>query len=104
MSGTLDIRSLEQARRHTARAVCGGIRKAGTRLAYEVRKEGPNQGRLFVKCRHCGHFDWLTAPTARDEELERVQANARPCPKCGKGRLAQRVRKEGPNQGRLFLV
>jgi hypothetical protein len=26
-----------------------------------------------------------------------------PCPRCGKARRAFRVRKEGPNQGRLFL-
>jgi uncharacterized protein (TIGR02996 family) len=103
MSATPDIQTLDQARRHAARTVCPGCRKAGTLSAYEVRKEGPNQGRLFLKCRHCGHFDWLTAPK-RDEELERVQANARPCPKCGKPRRAQRVRKEGPNRDRLFLA
>src|SRR5262249_40352521 len=28
----------------------------------------------------------------------------RPCPRCGKGRQARRVHKEGPNRGRLFLV
>jgi uncharacterized protein (TIGR02996 family) len=104
MSETLNIQSLEEARRHVARAVCAGCRKAGTLSAYEVRKEGPNQGRLFLKCRHCGHFDWLTGAPAADEELQRVGANARPCPKCGKGRRAQRVRKEGPNKDRLFLV
>jgi uncharacterized protein (TIGR02996 family) len=72
--------------------------------AHEVQKEGPNRGRLFLKCRHCGHFDWLTAAAVRDEDLERAQASARPCPTCGKARRAQRVRKEGPNKGRLFLV
>ncbi len=104
MSDTLDIHDLEQARRHAARAVCGGCQKAGVLSAYEVQKEGPNEGRLFMKCRHCGRFDWLSAPRERDEELERAQAGARPCPKCGKVRRAQRVRKEGPNRGRLFLV
>jgi uncharacterized protein (TIGR02996 family) len=103
MSNTLNIRDLEEARAYAARAVCGGCQKAGVLSAYEVRKEGPNQGRLFVKCRHCGHFDWLSAPATADEELERAQAGARPCPKCGKGRRAQRVKKEGPNQGRLLL-
>jgi uncharacterized protein (TIGR02996 family) len=104
MSEVPDIDDLEQARRYAARAVCGGCRKSGTLSAYEVQKEGPNRGRLFLKCRHCGHFDWLTAPAVRDEELENAQAGARPCPKCGKGRRAQRVRKEGPSKGRLFLV
>ena len=46
----------------------------------------------------------LNAGAAPDEELERARAKAGPCPRCGKGRRAQRVRKEGPNQGRLFLV
>jgi uncharacterized protein (TIGR02996 family) len=104
MSDTPDIHDLEEARRYAARAVCGGCQKAGVLSAYEVLKEGPNEGRLFMKCRHCGRFDWLSPPTVRDEELERAQAGARPCPKCGKARRAQRVRKEGPNRGRLFLV
>jgi uncharacterized protein (TIGR02996 family) len=104
MSDTPDIHDLEQARRHAARAVCGGCQKAGALSAYEVQKAGPNEGRLFMKCRHCGRFDWLTPPAERDEELERAQAGARPCPKCGKARRAQRVGKEGPNKGRLFLV
>jgi uncharacterized protein (TIGR02996 family) len=104
MSDTPDIHDLDQARRYAARAVCGGCQKAGTLSAYEVQKAGPNEGRLFMKCRHCGRFDWLTPPAVRDEELEQAQAGARPCPKCGKARRAQRVRKEGPNQGRVFLV
>jgi hypothetical protein len=33
--------------------------KGGTLSAYETRKEGPNLGRLFAKCRHCGAFRWL---------------------------------------------
>src|SRR5215469_10758901 len=104
MSDTPDIRDLDQARRYAVRAVCGGCQKAGVLSAYEVQKDGPNEGRLFMKCRHCGRFDWLTPARARDEELERAHAGARPCPKCCKARRAQRVRKEGPNRGRLFLV
>jgi uncharacterized protein (TIGR02996 family) len=104
MSAIPVLRSLDEARRYAARAVCGGCQKAGTLAAFEVRKEGPNHGRLFTKCRHCGHFEWLSAAMAPDEELERAQAKATPCPRCGKGRRARRVRKEGPNQGRLFLV
>jgi uncharacterized protein (TIGR02996 family) len=104
MAATLDIHDLEQAREHAARSTCGGCGKVGTLAAFEVKKDSPNQGRLFARCRHCGHFDWLTAARTTDPELEQAQAKARPCPKCGKGRRAQRVRKEGPNQGRLFLV
>ncbi|HEX4607719.1 MAG TPA: TIGR02996 domain-containing protein [Urbifossiella sp.] len=98
------IEGLEQARRYAADANCGGCGKPGTLSAYEVQKEGPNQGRLFAKCRHCGYFGWLSAATAADPELDRVRAAATPCPKCGKGRQANRVGKEGANQGRLFLT
>jgi uncharacterized protein (TIGR02996 family) len=104
MSVTTVIENLDQARRHAARAACEGCRKEGTLAAYAVQKEGPNQGRLFSKCRHCGAFAWLTPARAADPELEQAQADARPCPKCGKGRHARRVSKDGPNQGRLFLA
>jgi uncharacterized protein (TIGR02996 family) len=104
MSQAPAIETLEQARRHAAGTVCAGCQKAATLSAYQVQKEGPNRGRFFVKCRHCGHFAWLGAAATVDEELERVQAGAAPCPKCGKGRRADRVRKEGPNKGRLFLT
>src|SRR5690349_5848466 len=76
------IESLEDARRHAARSTCAGCQRSATSTAYEVQKEGPNRGRLFVKCRHCGHFGWLTGPAQRDEELERAQALASPCPRC----------------------
>jgi hypothetical protein len=42
-------------------------------------------------------------PNSPEEELAALQASAAPCPRCGKPRLALRVKKEGPNQGRLFL-
>lgn len=41
---------------------------------------------------------------AADKELADLQARATPCPRCGKARRALRVRKEGPNKGRLFLA
>jgi uncharacterized protein (TIGR02996 family) len=100
---TADIQNLEQARQHARRTSCGGCGKAGTLSAYEVQKDGPNRGRFFVKCRHCGQFDWLTAAVTPDWPLEQLQERAGPCPKCGKGRRAQRVSKDGPNHGRLFL-
>src|SRR5262249_24951739 len=43
------------------------------------------------------------APPA-DPEVADLQARATPCPRCGKARRALRVRKEGPNKGRLFLA
>src|SRR5947208_1922795 len=104
MSGSVNLGSLEEARQYVRRAMCGGCQISGTLGAYQVQKEGPNQGRLFAKCRHCGHFDWLSAATGSDTELDRVQKAAGPCPRCGKERHARRVGKEGPNRGRLFLV
>jgi uncharacterized protein (TIGR02996 family) len=104
MSILTAIDNLEQAKRYAADTCCDSCGKDGTLAAYEVRKEGPNQGRLFVKCRHCGFFGWLTATATPDPELERVRATATPCPKCGKGRQASRVAKEGANKGRLFLT
>jgi len=104
MNVPTDIDDLEQARRFAPRTVCDGCAQRGTLSAYETRKEGPNQGRLFVKCRHCGYFGWLTPARTPDADLERVRAAARPCPKCGKGRQARRVSKDGPNKGRLFLA
>jgi uncharacterized protein (TIGR02996 family) len=68
---------------------------------------------VFAKCTGCQRFDWLTdapaptsvvAETTGDVERDALQTSAPPCPKCGKPRRAQRVRKEGPNHGRLFLA
>jgi uncharacterized protein (TIGR02996 family) len=101
---TPQFQSLDEARLYTRGCVCPGCDKGGTLSPYQVRAEGLNQGRLFLKCRHCGHFQWASAATARDEEVERWQAGAAPCPTCGAGREAKRVRKEGPNKGRIFLV
>jgi uncharacterized protein (TIGR02996 family) len=104
MSAVPAIENLEQARRYATQARCEGCQKVSTLSAYEVQKEGLNRGRLFVKCRHCGHFGWLTAATTPDEERDRAEAGASPCPKCGKRRSARRVSKDGANKGRLFLV
>jgi hypothetical protein len=43
------------------------------------------------------------APADRDLEREAAQAAATPCPECGRPRRVFRVKKGGPNQGRLFL-
>lgn len=104
MSTPTGIENIEQARGYAAGARCEGCGKEGALSAYEVRKAGSNQGRLFVKCRHCGSFGWLTAPATPDAGLDRVRATATPCPKCGKERRAGRVAKDGPNKGRLFLT
>jgi uncharacterized protein (TIGR02996 family) len=98
------IDNLDQAREYARHADCAGCGKKATLGAHEVQKEGANHGRLFVKCRHCGYFGWLTAPQTSDTEVERAQAGAGPCPKCGKERQARRVSKEGDNKGRLFLT
>src|SRR4051794_25724082 len=98
------IETLEGARRYAAGARCDGCGKDGTLSASETRKEGPNLGRLFAKCRHCGAFRWLSAAATPDAGLEHLQASATPCPKCGKRRQAARVSKDGANKGRLFLT
>ncbi len=47
----------------------------------------------------------IPAPPEADQDLEReaAQAAATACPICGKPRRVFRVKKAGPNQGRLFL-
>lgn len=97
---------LEEARQEHAGKPCPGCQDAAARRVLRVQKAGPNHGRLFVRCFKCDRFDWLDEPAEpeRDEEREALQASAGPCPTCGKSRRAQRVRKEGPNQGRLFLA
>lgn len=90
---------------------------------FRVQKPGPNCGRVFVKCSACGRFDWLDAPPrlasavasatttagttpqrqrSADPELAAARRQAGPCAGCGAGVAVHRVRKEGPNQGRLF--
>jgi uncharacterized protein (TIGR02996 family) len=88
---------------------CPGCGKARKRQAFRTLKEGPNLGRIFLKCKGCGRFDWwpagAAAPAASgDAERDALEARATPCPKCGQPRRALRVRKEGRNQGRLFLA
>src|SRR5262245_41580780 len=84
MSNLPSTTTLDEAKVHVARTACGGCQKTGLLAAYLVQKDGPNHGRLFAKCRHCGYFAWLSAATERDEEVERAEAGARPCPKCAK--------------------
>jgi uncharacterized protein (TIGR02996 family) len=100
----ITLTNLDHARRYVITAICDGCQKKGTLTAHQVQKAGPNLDRFFAKCRHCGFFTWLSAPATADSELERLQAGATPCPRCGKGRRADRVRKAGNNQGRLFLT
>src|SRR5262249_44833313 len=101
----LFVINLEHAQREANAAPCPGCGLQGTRRALEVTNSGPNQGRLFIKCRACGRFDWFgPAPAPTDAEVAELQARATPCPGCGQPRRAFRVRKEGANQGRLFLL
>jgi hypothetical protein len=94
-----------QKAQQAAAGPCPGCGEEGGRNAFRVKKEGPNQGRLFLKCRSCGKFDWFGAPAVADDpERAAAEAEAGPCPECGKPRRALRVKKEGANQGRLFLA
>jgi hypothetical protein len=50
--------ALQHLRREVEQAGCPGCSVSGRRVAHRVRKEGPNRGRLFVKCEACDRFDW----------------------------------------------
>jgi hypothetical protein len=78
---------------------------------FKVKKEGPNKGKLFLKCpnEHCKHFEWVDAeedgevkaPTTTDNRHGMVMDE--PCPDC-KGVVKQwQSRKEGNNKGRYFF-
>lgn len=89
-----------------------------SRLVLRVKKEGPNQGRIFLKCtnKSCDNFEWYSASgestsggsqSEQDTELAELRDEIRdvPCPGCEEtdGRQAFRVKKAGKNQGRLFV-
>jgi hypothetical protein len=103
--------ALEALRAGAGAGACPACPACGkARTANRVKKEGPNKGRLFYCCsdRRCDHFEWSSpAPAAPapappgDAELERARRQSGPCP-CGLARAVNRVRKEGPNKGRLF--
>jgi hypothetical protein len=98
---------LEEARAKEATRPCPGCGAVKGRRVLRVQKEGPNQGRLFVKCFGCQHFDWLDGvkpgSVARDDpELARLQSDPPLCwADCGRVEVG-RVRKPGRNQGRLY--
>jgi ssDNA-binding Zn-finger/Zn-ribbon topoisomerase 1 len=94
---------LADAQRQASSAPCPGCQSLHTRSVHRVGKEGPNHGRLFIKCRHCNRFEWASSTSGPDDELDDAQAQAALCPNCGKPRRALRVRKEGRNHGRIFL-
>ncbi len=66
-----------------------------------AESSAPKKGRKKTKSAE----EKPAAPAAAaDKELADLQARATPCAHCGKARRALRVRKEGPNKGRLFLT
>jgi hypothetical protein len=87
-----------------------------TRLrCFKVKKEGPNKGRLFLRCPvdGCKHFEWLDV--AEDGEVTTKQekpaepTNSRhgevqgdPCPDCGGVVKLWESRKDGKNKGKWF--
>jgi uncharacterized protein (TIGR02996 family) len=80
----LNLQSIDEARQDARAAACPGCKKQGTLTALEVLKDGPNQGRLFMKCGHCGHFTWLSQATAAAEppppRVRSVTGEQRPTP------------------------
>lgn len=78
-----------------------------------VKKEGPNQGRVFYKCgkpesERCQYFQWADEPprhagTAGGGQTGVVNEGAPSC-LCGLPSVTFTVRKEGPNTGREFYT
>jgi len=64
-----------------------------------VKKEGPNQGRVFYQCSKpqgkCGFHQW------EDELKKQADSDSILC-KCGDEAKQLTVKKEGKNQGRIF--
>jgi WD40 repeat protein len=82
----------------------GNVRLDGVVIEEEQQAEapGPKKGRRKAKpAKETVHP--RPGSGVIDQELAELQARATPCPRCGKARRAWRVRKEGPNEGRLFL-
>ena len=98
-------------------------RGADTRLrCFKVKKEGPNKGRLFLRCPvdGCKHFEWMnveedgevttttTTPVAKKPTepagSRHGQAQSDPCPDCGGVVKVWESRKEGANKGRWFFT
>mmetsp|Transcript_21416 Transcript_21416/g.49861 ORF Transcript_21416/g.49861 Transcript_21416/m.49861 type:complete len:585 (-) Transcript_21416:170-1924(-) len=72
-----------------------------------VRKEGPNTGRSFWKCSNCGSFEWADEPprppgAGPQQPSAPPMQDGPPC-LCGQPSLGLTVRKDGPNQGRIFF-
>lgn len=81
-----------------------------------VRKDGPNKGRQFYRCggddpgSGCSFFLWATDDAGAGERQSRDQpatlsdsASVTRC-RCGVPARRATVQKEGPNQGRAFMV
>lgn len=64
-------------------------------ILLEVKKEGPNKGRLFYACKNrgCDFFEW------KDQE----NRNTIHCD-CRIPSIMFEVKKEGPNKGRKFFT
>lgn len=63
---------------------------------FQVKKEGPNQGRSFFSCANkgaCTFFQWAD----EDNSLN-------PICKCNKHSKKLKVSKDGPNKGKIFYV
>jgi hypothetical protein len=109
LDGRLHDAELNQVRERLSKEACPGCNHHHSTEVFRVQKQGSNKDRLFARCSACGHFAWLSEaprnPSSRsdDPEVDVIQSSAGRCPRCGKPRQALRVRKEGPNRGRIFL-
>jgi DNA topoisomerase III len=70
-----------------------------------VRKEGPNQGRVFYSCSKqggCNFFQWGDEPVVTISQPTNLSTNSLLTCSCGISAAVRTVKKEGPNVGKQF--
>ena len=70
----------------------------------EVKKDGPNKGKLFYCCRQyydekCDYFMWKNDNSKMEEEI-----NEHPICYCKLPSVLREVKKDGPNNGKMFYT
>jgi hypothetical protein len=90
--------------RDLARKALEGDWQAPPLIARLLAKAGDSRAQTFQAFAPPSEPEAAAKSRSPEEELADLQMRATPCPRCGKPRRALRVKKEGPNQGRLFLA
>jgi len=61
-----------------------------------VKKDSPNKGRWFSKCKAHNHFTWLSSVVQKEQQKRKPKAGESPaCPKCGAFMLKRHRRSDG---------